>query len=313
MKAIVLAQPGGVEQLQVQEIDRPQIQAGEVLVEVKAIGVNPVDYKVRQHEEVLQMIYGDQRPAILGWDIAGVVVDAGSASDRFAVGDRVFGMVNFVGAGKAYAAYVAAPAAHLAPIPDSITFEQAAASTLAALTAWQVLHDKVKSGDRILIHAGSGGVGHFAIQIAKSLGAHIATTTSARNADFVRSLGADEVIDYQSQRFEEVLHDLDFVFDMFNGEILRNSVEVVKAGGRIVSIPSPEFSEAVLEAVAQKDITLGFHMVQSSGSDMEKIAEFLAAGTVVPHISKSFAFDEMALAHTHLESGRTVGKIVVVL
>lgn len=313
MKAIVLSETGSVEQLNIEEIEHPEIQPDQVLVATKAIGVNPVDYKVRANADVLHMIYGEQRPIVLGWDIAGIVVETGREVEQFSKGDRVFGMVNFVGAGNAYAEYVAAPAAHLAKIPANISFESAAASTLAALTAWQVLHDKVQAGDRVLIHAGSGGVGHFALQIARSLGAHVITTTSARNAAFVQSLGADEVIDYQTQQFEEVLAPVDFVFDMFNGDILARSVQVVRHGGQVISIPSPDFSDAVLETARRKEVQIGFHMVASSGQDMNQIARMLETGDLRPHVSQTFAFHEMRKAHTQLESGRTVGKVVIVL
>lgn len=185
MKAIILKNTGGVENLTLAEIEEPKIAANEVLVEVKALGVNPVDFKVRQNEDVLNAIYGDQRPAILGWDIAGDIVAKGDAVTKFEIGDRVFGMINFVGAGNAYAELVAAPADHLAKIPEQTSYAEAAASTLAALTALQVLQNKVKENDRVLIQGGSGGVGHFAIQIAKSLGAHVITTTSMKNKELV--------------------------------------------------------------------------------------------------------------------------------
>ena len=164
-----------------------------------------------------------------------------------------------------------------------------------------------------MIHAGSGGVGHFAIQIAKSLGAHVITTSSAKNKDFVLSLGADEHIDYRAQAFEEVLTGLDFVFDMFNGDILLNSVKVVKKGGAIVSIPTPEFSEEVLQLAKDRGVDISFLMVQSNGNDMNTIKDLLENGSIKPHISKTFSFTEMAQAHDQLESGRTVGKIVVTL
>ncbi|MEO1258590.1 MAG: NADP-dependent oxidoreductase [Bacteroidota bacterium] len=313
MQAILLEKTGGTENLILREVEKPAIKDSEVLVEVKAIGVNPVDYKVRGDNDVLSMIYGEHRPAILGWDIAGTVIAVGSGTPQFKPGDRVFGMVNFVGAGKAYAEYVAAPAGHLALIPTNISFAQAAASTLAALTALQVLQDRVKKGDRVLIHAGSGGVGHFAVQIAKSLGAHVITTSSANNKDFVLSLGADEHIDYRAQAFEEVLTDIDFVFDMFNGNILLNSVKVVKRGGAVVSIPTPEFSDEVMQLAKDRGVDVSFLMVQSNGNDMNTIKNLLENGTVKPHISKTFSFTEMAQAHEQLESGRTVGKIVVTL
>lgn len=313
MKAIVIEEAGGIDQLITREIDKPSIRENEVLVEMRAIGVNPVDYKVRGNKAVLDMICGEERPAILGWDIAGVVVAKGNDVTQFEIGDRVFGMVNFVGAGKAYAEFVAAPESHLAKIPDSITFDSAAASTLAALTALQVLTGRIKAEDRVLIHAGSGGVGHFAIQIAKHYGAHVITTTSAGNKDFVLSLGADEFIDYQTQSFEEILTDLDFVFDMFNGDILLNSVKVLKQGGKIVSLPTPEFSEEVQSLATEKGVNLAFHMVSSSATDMNTIAQLLENGTINPHVSKTFPFNQMSQAHAQLESGRTVGKVVVTI
>ena len=313
MKAIVLKETGGPENLVIREIDKPAIKENEVLVEVRAISINPVDYKVRSNEEVLTMIYGEHRPAILGWDIAGKVAETGSRVTAFRTGDAVFGMVNFLGAGNAYAEFVAAPEDHLAKIPSNISFEEAAASTLAALTALQVLQDKVKKGDRVLIHAGSGGVGHFAIQIARSLGAYVITTSSAKNKELVLSLGADEHIDYRAQAFEKVVSDLDLVFDMFNGDILLNSVKVTKKGGTVVSIPTPEFSEEIHDLAKERGVNVVFHMVQSNGNDMNTIKEMLEKGVLRPHISKTFAFTEIGRSHEQLESGRTVGKAVVKL
>lgn len=228
MKAIVLEQAGGVENLLFKDVDKPVTKENEVLIEVKSISINPVDFKVRAYEEVIDMICGEERPVILGWDISGTVVAKGINVTKFEIGDKVFGMVNFPGRGNAYAEFVASPEDHLAKIPENVSFEHAAATTLAALTALQVLETRVKKDDRILIHAGSGGVGHFAIQIAKNLGAHVITTSSSKNKDFVMSLGADEHIDYRSQKFEDILSDIDFTFDMFNGDILFNSVKVVK-------------------------------------------------------------------------------------
>ncbi|MGI9545897.1 MAG: NADP-dependent oxidoreductase [Flavobacteriaceae bacterium] len=311
MKAIILEKTGGVENLRLKEIEKPVAGANDVLVEVKAISVNPVDFKVRAHEGVLNMIYGEQRPAILGWDIAGTVVATGGNATQFEVGDRVFGMVNFPGNGNAYAEFLVAPEDQLAKIPSGITFEEAAATTLAALTALQVLHGRVKKDDRVLIHAGSGGVGHFAIQIAKSLGAYVITTSSARNKDLVMSLGADEHIDYRAQAFEDVVRDIDFVFDMFNGDILLNSVKVVKPGGSIVSLPTPEFSDEVINLAKERKVSVSNLLVHSSGEDMNRLKEFLENGAIRPHVSKLFLFAEMAEAHQQLESGRTVGKVVV--
>ena len=313
MKAYLLHEAGGVENLILSEIEQPAPKAGEVLVEVKAISINPVDSKVRPIEELLNMFVGEERPAILGWDIAGAVAAVGDDGSEFEVGDKVFGMVNFPGHGKAYAEFVAAPASHLAKMPDGTSFEDAAATTLAALTALQALQPRVKEGDRILIHAGSGGVGHFAVQIAKGIGAYVIATSSARNRDFVMSLGADEHIDYREQKFEEVLSDIDFVLDGMGGEVLENSLKVVKDGGRIVSLPTNEFPEDLQAYADQRGIQLEFVLVQSSGEDMNTLEAMLEANELKPHVSKTFPFEAMADAHLQIESGRTVGKIVVSL
>ncbi len=311
MKAIVLEKTGGVENLILKDVEKPTPKENEVLVEVKAISVNPVDFKVRAIEEVLTMICDTSCPVILGWDIAGKVAAVGSGVSDFAVGDDVFGMVNFPGVGNAYAEYVAAPAAHLTKKPENISYEEAAATTLAALTAIQVLESRVKKGDRILIHAGSGGVGHYAIQIAKHIGAHVTTTCSAKNRDFVMSLGADEHIDYRTQAFEEVAADMDFVLDPMSGETLVKSMKVVKDGGAIISLPSPEFPEGVAEEAEKRNIDVSFLLVESGRKDMDTLSKMLASGAIKAHVSKTFPFAKLADAHTELEKGRTVGKIVV--
>ncbi|MBT8329226.1 MAG: NADP-dependent oxidoreductase [Desulfofustis sp.] len=311
MKAYVLQEAGGIENLVLSDIDKPKLGSDEVLIETKAISINPVDVKVRPMEELLDMIVGEIRPVILGWDIAGVVAEVGANATGFEVGDKVFGMVNFPGHGKGYAEYVAAPAGHLAKMPDNTTFEEAAATTLAALTALQVLRPRVKAGDRILIHAGSGGVGHYAIQIAKQLGATVITTSSAKNRDFVLSLGADQHIDYREQKFEEVLADIDFVLDGMGGSVLENSLKVVRDGGTIVSLPTHEFSEELKAAADPRNIKLEFVLVTSNGDDMNTLKEYLESGVVKAHVSMTFPFAQMAKAHKQLESGRTVGKVVV--
>jgi NADPH:quinone reductase-like Zn-dependent oxidoreductase len=311
MNAYVLNKAGGVENLVLSDIEQPSPKADEVLVEVKAISINPVDAKVRPAEEVLDMIVGTERPVILGWDIAGKITSVGENVIQFEPGDSVFGMVNFPGHGQGYAEYVAAPEAHLAKMPANTSFEDAAATTLAALTALQVLQPRVKRGDRVLIHAGSGGVGHFAIQLAKHLGAYVVSTSSAKNRDFIMSMGADEHIDYREQKFEEVLSDIDFVLDGMGGEVLDNSLKVVKSGGGIVSLPTHVIPEDVAAYAEQHNITVEFVLVQSNGADMNTLKEMIESGVLKPHVSKIFAFEEMAKAHTQIESGRTVGKVIV--
>jgi NADPH:quinone reductase-like Zn-dependent oxidoreductase len=229
----------------------------------------------------------------------------------FAVGDKVFGMVNFPGHGKAYAEYVASPADHLTKIPEGINFKDTAATTLAALTALQVLTGRVNAGDRVLIHAGSGGVGHFAIQLAKKLGAHVITTSSAKNRDFCLALGADEHIDYREQKFEEVLSNVDFVLDGMGGPVLENSIQVVKSGGKVVSLPTHTFEDALKAKADAAGVALEFVMVQSNGDDMNTLAGMLKDGTLKPHVSVTFPFEKLQNAHLQIESGRTVGKAVV--
>ena len=313
MKAYILNEAGGVENLILSEVEQPSPKADEVLVEVKAISINPVDVKVRPVEEALNMIVGADRPVILGWDIAGTVTVVGEDATLFKPGDCVFGMVNFPGHGKCYAEYVAAPEAHLARMPGNISFEGAAATTLAALTALQVLQTRIKRGNRVLIHAGSGGVGHFAIQIAKHLGAHVVTTSSAKNRDFVISIGADEHIDYREQKFEEVASDIDFVLDGMGGEVLKNSLKVVKDGGGIVSLPTFKFPEEVKAYAKQHNIDVSSVMVQSNGADMNTLKQLVETGSLKPHVSKTFPFAELADAHKQIETGRTVGKAVVTM
>lgn len=311
MQAYLLHKAGGIENLILSEIERPAPKADEVLIETKAISINPVDVKIRELPDLLDMVYGTDRPLILGWDIAGVVTAIGQDVTDFKEGDAVFGLVNFPGHGNAYAEYVTAPAEQLAKIPAGISFETAAATTLAALTALQALEPRIKAGDKVLIHAGSGGVGHFAVQIAKHIGAYVISTSSADNRDFVLSLGADEHIDYETQDFEEIVSDLDFVLDAIGGEVLEKSLRVTKDGQSIISLPSPEFSETVVNYAKQHDIDVSFFSVTSNGSDMQTLKEMMENGTLKPHASKTFAFENLADAHRQVESNRTVGKAVV--
>lgn len=311
MKAIIVAQPGGVENLVHTQIDTPVIGDNEVLVQVEAISINPVDVKTRAGKGMHGRLKTFS-PLILGWDISGVVTTSNSA--QFKAGDEVFGMVNFPGHGKAYAEYVAAPAAHLALKPANISHEEAAAATLAPLTVLQTLvqFGQVKAGQRVLIHAAAGGVGHYAVQIAKHLGAYVIGTSSAANRDFVLSLGADEHIDYRSQQFEKVVSNIDFVLDTIGGDNIDRSLEVIKPGGTLVSIPSG-LSEQVTEKAKAKGIRGAFILVQSNGEDMRTLADLLAQGKLRSHVSQTFAFADMDKAHLQVESGRTVGKVVVMI
>lgn len=311
MKAIILKAFGGTENLIMDEIPAPEISENEVLIKVKAISINPVDVKTRAGKGVARIVK-DFDPIILGWDISGTVTD--SKSSLFKKGDEVFGMVNFPGHGKAYAEYVAAPAEQLTLKPGNISHEEAAAATLAALTAWQNLvdHVKIKAGQRVLIHAAAGGVGHYAVQIAKNKGAYVIGTSSAENKDFVLSLGADEHVDYTAQRFEDVIADIDFVLDTIGGDNIDRSIKVTKPGGTVISIPSG-INEAVKEIAKARGVIAYNTMVESNGDDMKQIAELLKDGRMKSYISHTFSFDEIGKAHQLIETGKTKGKAIIII
>ncbi|RAW00839.1 NADP-dependent oxidoreductase [Pseudochryseolinea flava] len=311
MRAIVLNEFGPVENLHIKEVAIPVVAPNEVLIKVKAISINPVDVKTRAGKGIAGR-FKDQLPLTLGWDVSGTVEAIGSAVANLKVGDDVFGMVNFPGHAKGYAEYVVSPADQLAIKPATISHEVAAASTLAALTAWQGLtqHYRIQKGQRVFIHAAAGGVGHFAIQIAKHFGAYVVGSSSAVNKDFVLAVGADEHFDYQTRKLEDLPQDIDLVWDAIGGDNIDRSLSMIKKGGTIISIPS-----GLREGVADKASAQGIHgfffMVKSSGDDMKSIAAMLEQKSLRAHVSKVFPFERMSDAHTHLETGRTVGKVVV--
>ncbi len=317
MKAFILKENGSAGNLVLSDVPGPVIKPGELLVRVKAISVNPVDTFVRQNRQSLLNILKPEPGEsnyILGWDISGTVLETGAGVKTFKAGDDVFGMVNFPGIGKAYAEFVAAPEDQLALKPDNISHEEAAAATLAALTAWQglVSFAKIKKGDTVLIHAAAGGVGHYAVQIAKSFGAYVIGTVSPAKKDFLSELGADEIIDYHAERFEEKVTDADIVFDSVAGDHLLRSIRSVKKGGKVISIKS-NFEGLIAEKAKEKEVITLRLMVRSNGNDMKQIAGLLAEGKIRSHISGKFEFRDLPKAHVQVETGSTTGKIVVVL
>lgn len=314
MKAIILENFGGVENFKIKDLPTPTINENEVLVNVKAFSINPVDVKTRNGASLAKVLEQNP-PIILGWDISGIIEKVGANVKNFKVGDEVFGMINFGKSGNAYAEYVAAPAEHLALKPSNITHAEAAASTLAALTAWQAFthFGKLKPNDKVLIHAAAGGVGHFAVQMAKHLGAYVIGTSSEKNKDFVLSLGSDEHIDYRAAKFEDVLTDVDFVLETIGFENFGRSIDVLKPNGTIVNLPSG-LSEEVKNKAIQKGVNANFFMlVFSDSKDINTIAALLENGHIKAHVPHEYAFEEIAQAHTKMESGTTVGKIVVVV
>ena len=224
-------------------------------------------------------------------------------------------MVNFPGNGRAYAEYVAAPADQLALKPKNVSHEEAAAATLAALTAWQGLvnHAKIKNGDRVLIHAAGGGVGHYAVQIAKHFGAYVIGTGSTSKKDFVLKLGADEFIDYTAEKFEDRVKDADIVFDSISDpDHLIKSIAAAKKGGSVISIKA-NFGDVNLKEAKARDIQTFRILVESSGEDMKQISKLIAEGKVRSHVSAKYKFEDLPKAHQQIETGKTMGKIVVVL
>jgi NADPH:quinone reductase-like Zn-dependent oxidoreductase len=311
MKAIILKGFGGVENLVIAELPSPVISDNEVIVKVKAIGINPVDIKTRKGKGLAAALK-EFDPIILGWDISGTIVRTGAKVTNFKKGDEVFGMINFPGHGKAYAEDASAQELHIALKPGNISHEESAAASLAALTAWQVLKYMagIKTGDKVLIHAAAGGVGHYGVQMAKHLGAWVAGTASGKNKDFILNLGADLHVDYEKQNFEDLLHNMDFVIDTIGGEYTDRSLGVLKPGGTIICIPSG--TSADIGQKAEERGLNGYHFgVHSNGNHMKEISELLKKGVVKSYISNTFSFDEIQAAHQQIETGRTRGKIVV--
>ena len=308
MKAIVLSDWGGAENFAIQDVPKPIITPDEVLVQVKAFGVNPADFKTRTGTTPYSKNY--TYPIILGWDMAGEVVETGSNVTKFKPGDAVYGMVNFPQPGNTYAEYVAAPAAHLAHKPAEVSFEEAAAAPLAVLTAWQALteHGHLKAGDKLLIQAASGGVGHLAVQLAKAIGAYVIATASGKNEAFVRSLGADEFIDYTTTNVEEVVHDVDLVFDTAGADTVFTSAKVLKPNGHLISIAYGAMDNIL---AIRPDIQAERTQVHTTGSDLETINQLIIDGKLKITVSQVLPADQIAEAHQQLESRRTTGKIVL--
>jgi NADPH:quinone reductase-like Zn-dependent oxidoreductase len=309
MKAIILKQFGGVENFEIQDVSIPNPKSDEVLIQVKSIGLNPVDYKTRQGGGIARRI---ELPAILGWDVSGIITQVGNTVSKFKVGDCVFGMINFPGLGNAYAEYVVASENHLALKPNNISFQEAAALTLAPLTAYQALIKiaKVKKGDRVLVHAAAGGVGHCAVQILKNAGAYVIATASSKNKDFLNSLGVDQFIDYIQQDFTQLVKDVDVVFDGVGGKVGASSVKVLKQGGILFSIPSgvPQDWKQ-----SRPDLITPSFLVTSNSEDMEALASMAISGKLKVKVSQEFPFQEVGQAHLKLESQRTQGKIVLTI
>lgn len=312
MEAFILTDTIGPTALQLADVATPSVGPNEVLVRVRAISINPVDYKTTHGTGAYGFIKAES-PLIPGWDISGVITEVGADVRQFELDDAVFGMVNFPGHGRAYAEYVVAPADQLAHKPLGISHEDAVAATLAALTAWQVLITKanLQPGHRVLIHAAGGGVGNYAVQIAKERGAYVIGTASTTKRDFVLSLGTDEHIDYTQKRFEDVIQPVDLVLDSIGGEHLKRSLTVVKPGGSLISIVGVE--PELVERAKASDVQAYAYLVASNGTDQRAIAERLADGRIRSYVSQTFPFAQLPDALRTVEHGKTQGKVIVLL
>ena len=306
MKAVRIHDYGNVEVLTYEEAPMPIISPTDVLVRVVAASVNPVDWKIR--EGYLRQMIPYPLPLTLGWDVSGVVEAVGSEVSRFKVGDAVYSRPDIKRNGT-YADYVAIRADEVAHKPTTISHIEAASLPLAGITAWEALFTagQLAAKQRVLIHAGSGGVGSLAIQLAKARGAFVIATTSGRNCAFVKTLGADEVIDYRTQRFQEVCKDIDIVVDTIGGEVQEASWSVLKPGGILVSIirPPPD------ERAKALGVRGAFVFIEPNADILAQVAELVDTGSLRPIVGAEFALKDIAKAHTLSQSGRAVGKIVL--
>ena len=308
MLSIVQNSFGGPEVLEPAETEIPEPAFTEVQVRVHATSVNPVETYVRAgHFPLL-----GQPPFVLGWDVSGVVTKLGPGSSRFEVGDEVYGMPLFPRAAGAYAEYVVSPSRMLARKPASLNHEQAAALPLVGLTAWQGLVDfaQVGPGDRVLIHAAGGGVGHVAVQIAKARGAYVIGTASTAKLDFVRSLGADEVVDYRTTDFTEAVRDADLVFDVVGGGNGERSFASLRPGGTLLTAVDHANAELRAEAEAAGLRFIGV-AVEPDHTGLDALTRLVEEGKLRPHVSQVLPLREAAKAHELIESGSTQGKVVL--
>ena len=332
MKAFILGRYGKKQALRLGDRPEPVPGPDDVLVEVEAAGLNILDSKIR--DGAFKPILPYKAPLVLGHDLAGTVVKVGAKVRRFKPGDAVYARPRDGQIGT-FAERIAVKEADLAPKPANLSMAQAASIPLVGLTAWQVLVERaqIKPGQKVLIHAGSGGVGTFAIQLAKHLGATVATTVSAANAGMVNELGADVVIDYRSQKFEEELSGYDVVLNSLDAGTLEKSLKVLKPGGKLISIsgpPDPTFARAqglnavlrlvlrVMSAGIQRKakragVDYSFLFMRADGGELDRITKLIEDGTIRPVVDRVFPFGQLNEAFAYIDTGRAKGKVVVTL
>lgn len=330
MKALVFKRYGKPDQIAFADIPRPSPKPDEILVQVHAAGLNPIDNMIPKG--TFKPILRFSLPAVLGSDLAGVVVEVGSRVTRFKRGDEVFASIFDLGEG-ALAEFARVPETAAALKPVTLSFVEAASIPMVGLTSWQALKERARlgPGQKVFIPAGAGGIGTFAIQLAKYLGARVGTTTSSGNADLVRSLGADEVVDYNKQQFEDVLRDYDAVLGTVRGDAIEKALRILKPESNIVSLIGPPdsafarargmnffmvlvfglLSRKIIRGARRRGIAYSFLFVHPDGGQLAEIGELLKAGQVRPVIDKVFPFEQAKEALAYLGKGRAKGKVVV--
>jgi alcohol dehydrogenase len=330
MKAFIIDKYKSKDGGRIGQMPDPELQADDVLIAVYAAGVNLLDSKIRSGEFKLILPY--KPPFILGHDVAGIVTRVGPNVKQFKVGDEVYARPADHRVGT-FAEFIAVKEADVALKPQKLTMEEAASIPLVGLTAWQALIEKgnLKKGQKVFIQAGSGGVGTFAIQLAKHLGATVATTTSEANIELVKSMGADVIIDYKKDDFEKILHGYDLVLNSQDGKTLEKSLRILKPGGKLISIsgpPDPDFakeigapwfvklimsvlSSGVRKKAKQLNVSFSFLFMRANGSQLGEITSLINSGVIKPVMDKVFPFESTKQALTYVESGRAKGKVVV--
>lgn len=330
MKALILKRYGKSNQLEFADIPRPTVKPDEILVQVHASGLNPIDYLIPKG--AFKPILKFQLPATMGSDLAGVVIEVGDRVTRFKPGDSVFASIFDLGTG-ALAEFAVVPETAAAIKPVSLDFVQAASIPMVGLTSWQALKERarLRPGQKVFIPAGSGGIGTFAIQLAKHLGAKVGTTTSTANVSLVQHLGADEVIDYKKQEFEDVLHGYDVVLGTIRGDGIEKSLRILKPKSSVVSLIGPPdaafarargmnflmklvfglISSKIIRQAQKRSIEYSFLFVHPDGHQLAEIGKLLDSGRIYPVIDKVFPFDQTKEALAYLEEGRAKGKVVV--
>lgn len=304
MKAVVIHEYGDENVLKIEEVEKPKPKADEVLIKIKIASVNPVDWKIR---DGLGEMFGIKLPAILGCEASGTVEEIGADVKNLKKGDEVFSYFGTYEGG--YAEYVAVKETAVEKKPENIDFENAAAIPVGALTAWQAIfdHGKLEDGQKILIHAASGGVGSMAVQLAKWKGAYVYATASGKNEQFIKDLGADEFIDYKTTKFEDVVKDVDVVFDTVGGDTQERSFQVLKKGGALITVVHPPSEESAKKFEVRAEM-IG---VAPNAEELSKITELAENGKLKTHIETVLPFPEIVEAHKLSKTGHARGKIVL--